>query len=550
VPLVRHPGPVRYPRTLALLGTAVLYVLVGPAVVLAVGVALAVPRSRRRLWAWLRPTRRVVAAWAGVVALLVAVPVVAPDGWFPIPFGPGTLVTPSYVGRAVRQQPIDLAVPQHPGLAPNGRSSMHNDAWSSDAYAGPGPTGDSPEVDTAWYGVEECATLAFDEHGRLVALCGDLGGPTLHVIDPETMRPLVTKELPERQDTGTRPWADLCGGSYFYLDADDRAVLATTDRRVLVVATDDGAGDPDLTVDASYDLTGVVPEDDCLIALMPDWEGRIWWVTRDGLVGTVTDRGEEPVVRTLDLGEEVANSLAASEDGGVYVVTVEALYKLVADDRGQDPVVRWRSPYDRGTEQKQGQLSRGSGTTPTILPSGLVAITDNADQRMHVLFLRAADGTEVCRAPVFEEGESATDNSLVAVGPASVVVENNHGYGGPWSTLLGRTTAGGFARVDAADGACEVAWTSEETAPTSVAKVSLQTGLVYAYTKRHSWWGVNAWYLTALDARTGRTAFAVRVGLGTMFNNHYSAVTLAPDGSVYVATLTGLVRVRDRVVED
>lgn len=541
----------RYARSLALLGTALLYLLLGPVVVLAVVVAFAVPRTRRRLWPWLRPTRRVVAAWAGAVALVVAIPVVAPDGWFPLPPGGGSLVTPSYVGRAVSERPIPMDLPQHPELAPNGRSSMHNDAWASDAYAGPGPTGDSPEVDTAWYGLEECATLAFDEHERLVALCGDLSGPTLHVIDPDTMRPLVTKDLPDRVgNSGKRPWQDLCGGSYFYLDAEDRAVLATTDRRVLVVATHDGQGDPDLTTEESYDLSGVVPKDDCLIALMPDWEGRIWWVTGDGLVGTITETGaEEPVVRTLDLGEEVANSLATGEDGGVYVVTVEALYKLVADDRRQRPVVRWRTTYDRGTSQKPGQLSQGSGTTPTLLPDGLVAITDNADQRMHVLFLRTDDGEEVCRAEVFEKGAGATDNSLVSVGEGGVVVENNHGYAGPWSTMLGFATQPGFARVDVADGECRVAWTSDQIAPTSVPKVSLQTGLVYAYTKRPSRWGANAWYLTAIDARTGRTAFAVRTGLGSMFNNHYAAVTLAPDGSAYIATLAGLVRVRDRVSE-
>ena len=92
---------------------------------------------------------------------------------------------------------------------------------------------------------------------------------------------------------------------------------------------------------------------------------------------------------------------------------------------------------------------------------------------------------------------------------------------------------------------CEVAWTSDQIAPTSVAKVSLETGLVYAYTTRSSRWGVNAWYLTAIEADTGRTAFSVRTGTGSMFNNHYAAVTLAPDGSVYVATLAGMVRVRD-----
>ena len=178
----------------------------------------------------------------------------------------------------------------------------------------------------------------------------------------------------------------------------------------------------------------------------------------------------------------------------------------------------------------------------------MVAITDNADSQMHVQFYDAVDGTLVCQAAVFGKDESASDNSLVAVGDTSVVVENNYGYTAPWTTMAGRATPGGLARVDADPdtGECSVGWRSDEVAPTSVAKVSLATGLVYAYTTRTSWWGVSAWYLTAIDARTGETAFSVRTGTGTLFNNHYSAVTLGPDGSAYVPTLGGMVRVRDR----
>ncbi|NPC97087.1 hypothetical protein HOQ23_09930 [Nocardioides sp. zg-DK7169] len=490
--------------------------------------------------AWLRPTWRVVAAWVAGVVAVTGLVVVIPDGWLPVPPGPGLAVSPSYLGRPARVQPIDMVVPQHPALAPNGRSTMHNDAWSSDAYPGPGPVGDSVEVDSAWFGLEECATLAFDRHDRLVALCGDLSGPTLRVLDPDSMRPLASKTLPERADTGTRPWEDLCGGSYFYLDAADRAVLATTDRRVLVVETSDAEGEADLTTHATHDLTSAVPEDDCLIALMPDWSGRIWWVTREGRVGTIARDGR---ISSLELGEEVANSMSVDESG-IYLVTTEALHKLAADRRDR-PVVRWRTAYDRGSERKPGQLTQGSGTTPTILPGGVVAITDNAEPRMNVVFVRAEDGAEICRAAVFDAGASATENSLVAVGDG-VVVENNHGYTAPWRTLLGRTTPGGFARVDHRDGDCEVVWTSEEVAPSSVAKASLATGLVYAWTKPQNRWGVNAWYFTALDARTGRTVFSVRAGLGTLMNNHYAAITLGPDGSAYIATLGGMVRVRDK----
>lgn len=528
----------RVPRSVVLVALGLLWFALGPVVPALAVAALLVPRVRR----WLRPSRGVVLGWLGAVVLLVAVVVVVPDGRLPIPPGAGLLVTPAYVGEAVTPQPIDLDIAQHPGLAPNGTSSMHNDAAATDAYSWPGPLGSSPEVDTAWFGIEECATLAIESAGRLVALCGTWSGPKLHVLDPDSLRPLVTRVLPRRTGAGdAKPWANLCAGAYFYLDAEDRAVVATTDRRILVVATHDADGDPALVTEESHDLTEVVPAEDCLVALMPDWGGRTWFVTQQGRAGFVPPDGGAPEV--IDLDEQIANSFAVGEDGGVHVVTVAALYKLGVE--AGRPRVTWRASYDRGSGTKPGQLSRGSGTTPTLLPDGLVAITDNAEPRMHVQFYDADDGRLVCETAVFDAGASATDNSLVSVGDG-VIVENNHGYASPLSTMLGRATTGGLARVDVDGEDCSVAWTSEEIAPSSVAKVSLATGLVYVYTTRRSRWGVSAWYLTALDARTGETAWSVRTGIGTLFNNHYSAITLAPDGSAYVATLAGMIRVRDQ----
>jgi PQQ enzyme-like repeat protein len=511
------------------------WLAVGPWIFVVLLVALLVPATRRRM----RPNRWVIGAVVGLVAIAVGVVVVLPDGRLPIPPGGGLLVTSSYDGHAATAQPIELAVPQHPGLAPNGRSSMHDDGWATDSYAGPGPLGRDPEVDSSWFGLEECATLAFDSRDRLVALCGNRSGPVLHVLDPGSMRPVETFDLPDRKKSDKRPWEDLCGGAYFYLDAEDRAVVATTDRRILTIDT---GGTDELRQVDEVDLADVVPDDDCLVALMPDWEGNTWYVTQDARVGVAGGTADP---RPLDLGGEIANSIAA-DDTGVYLVTTDAFVKVALDALGK-PAVVWEAAYDNGTEKKPGQLSAGSGTTPTVLPSGLVAITDNAEPQMHVQFYDGADGRLVCEAAVFGNDESASDNSLVAVGDASVVVENNYGYSGPWTTMAGRATPGGLARVDAGvdGGGCGVAWTSDEIAPTSVAKVSLATGLVYAYTTRPSWWGVSAWYLTALDARTGETAWSVRTGTGTLFNNHYAAVTLGPDGSAYVATLGGMVRVRD-----
>ncbi|GAB3792947.1 SMP-30/gluconolactonase/LRE family protein [Nocardioides ungokensis] len=527
----------RFQRSLTLLGVGLLWLALGPWVLPAALATLLVPRVR----AWMRPTWRAVAAVAAAVLALAGLVWLVPDGWLPIPPGPGALVTPGYVGRPAAVRPIRMEVPQQPHLAANGTGSVHDDAWATDTYPWSGPLGESPGVDTSWFGLEECAGLAVDSHDRLVGLCGDLHGRSLHVIDPDSMNPVATKELPGSGDTGTGSSEDLCAGGYFFLDDRDRAVVATTDRRVLVVATSDADGDPDLTTEASYDLTSQVPDHDCLVALMPDRDGRIWWTTQQGRVGTIDQSSGR--VRVLDLGEEIANSFAV-DGNDAYVVTTHALYRLDVGPSGR-PAVTWRTAYDRGSEQKSGQLSRGSGTTPTLLPGGLVAITDNADPRMDVVFYRTDSGDEVCRSAVFGDDESATESSLVSVG-TGVIVENNHGYGGPLSTAFGMTADGGLARVDVADGDCSVRWTSDEVAPSSVPKLSRANGLLYTYTKPHSWWGANAWYLTAIDARTGRSVFKVRTGLGALMNNHHSAVTLTRDGSAYVGTVGGLVRVRDR----
>ena len=153
----------------------------------------------------------------------------------------------------------------------------------------------------------------------------------------------------------------------------------------------------------------------------------------------------------------------------------------------------------------------------------------------------------ICRQPVFEKGASATDNSLIAAG-RSLVVENNYGYTGPTSTEDEQTTSPGIERVDVdSDGdGCRKVWRSGETSPTLVPKLSLGSGLVYAYTNPPNQAnGGDGWYLTGIDFRNGRTVFRKLAGEGLGFNNNYAPVTIGPDGTAYVGTLGGLVALRD-----
>ena len=143
-----------------------------------------------------------------------------------------------------------------------------------------------------------------------------------------------------------------------------------------------------------------------------------------------------------------------------------------------------------------------------------MAITDNADPMNVVVYRRGADVDGRARGvpvPVFDKGASATDQSLIAAGRA-IVVENNYGYRG-----RGRRPAASTRRRGSS------AWTSTATArvPQGVAQRTSarprrwpssrsRTGSSTPYTKRPPEDGEDAWYLTALDFRTGKTVYEQR----------------------------------------
>jgi hypothetical protein len=462
----------------------------------------------------------------------------------PIPEGPEASDPPAFLGAPARPKAISAPqAPAHPFMAANGRSNIHNDAYMSDAYAVAGPLGRNMERLSTFFAAD-CASVTFDRAGRIVSICVGLDGPRLVMLDPHTLDLLAEFALPPRQPGAANPFTDFAGGGYFYLDNQDRAVIPTTHHHIWVVEETDGALGPGFSLARDYDLSAAIGVDDKLFSALPDWAGRIWWVSQAGVVGTIAP--ESGAVRTLDTGEQITNSFAVDETGGVYVVSDGALYRFDAGEGGT-PAVTWREEYPNSGARKPGQVSPGSGTTPTLLGSEYVAITDNADPMDVVVYRRGRAVTSprrVCRQPVFEPGAGATDNSLIGFG-RSMIVENNYGYSGPTATTQGATTSPGLERVDITDTGCRTVWRSSERAPSVVAKASLATGLVYTYTKPPDPDGTDAWYFTALDFRKGTTVYKRLAGTGLGFNNHYAPVSIGPDGTAYVGALGGLVLLRD-----
>jgi hypothetical protein len=322
-------------------------------------------------------------------------------------------------------------------------------------------------------------------------------------------------------------------------------VISAANRHILVVGETGGTASPGFAVRRDYDVSSKVKQGDALISALPDWHGHIWFASKHGVVGIVTPGSGK--VSSIDTGEPIGNSFAVSQAGGVFIVTDKAMYRFEAR-RGR-PAVTWRRIYPNIGIAKPGQTEKGSGTTPALIGHRYVAITDNADP-MDVLVYERRPRTRgsrlVCKQPVFKKGASDTDQSLI-VTRRSMIVENNYGYTGPAATMNGGVTSPGIERVDLDRGGrgCHAVWTNQVRAPSVVPKLSLHAGLVYTYTKPKRDDHIDAWYLTALDFRTGETVYSRLAGAGAGFNNNYAPVTLGPHGIAYVGALVGLTMFRD-----
>lgn len=489
-----------------------------------------------------------VVAIVAVAAIAAGAPAQAA---VPIPQNPAELEgLDAFSGKVAKRHPVFAPrVPRHPFMAANGRNSVHNDAYQTDTYRNSGPLGRrtrifSQSID-GMGGLGSCGiTIAFDKRGRLITTCISATSVELRLMDPD-LDTVASHQLPPRIiPPGVNPLQSP-GGAYFYVDNKDRAVVSIG-RQIFVVAIR-GNG---LERVRTYDLTSVVPADDQLNSALPDWSGRLWFVTRQhGIVGAV-DPASGRALGTRRTGEAIGNSFAMDETGGVFVVTDKAQYRFDATRAGK-PKVSWRQPYDNVGVKKPGQFDAGSGTTPTLMGKKYLSIADNA-ARMQVVVMRRAKRLPrgqrrvICEQPVFRRGAGATENSVIATG-RSMIVENNYGYfPPPDATSNGKTTRPGVERVDIRRGGkgCRTVWKSSEISPSTVPKLSLASGLIYLYTKPKG--TPDAWYLTAVNFHTGKTVWRRLMGTGVLFNVHYAGITISPSGVLYTGVLGGTAAVADR----
>lgn len=105
--------------------------------------------------------------------------------------------------------------------------------------------------------------------------------------------------------------------------------------------------------------------DDYIVGLSPDWYGNVWFTSATGVVGYTNLETKYIKSITLPSGESVANSISTTREG-TFVATDHALYMISADGPTAALIIKWRYAYERGPGRKPGQLSWGTGSTPTI----------------------------------------------------------------------------------------------------------------------------------------------------------------------------------------
>lgn len=459
---------------------------------------------------------------------------------------------------------IDYSVPVQPGLAGLDRALMHSDTYQSDTHSGRGVLSETVSVAIRRAGgsaPRQCATFTFLSGGEVLALCGGLTSFRLTLIDPETLELLAYHDLPMRpsafEATVKRDpniiFGDTSGGAYFYLDDQDRAVVADARQFINWVRPEKTDRGWDMIVDRRIDMRAYVPNDcyhydnlrpkgecDALTTVMPVGDGQhVWWATRNGRFGVLNMETE--AVTQAALGEEIQNSFAV--DGPeAFIVSDHAMYRH--QFVGGEIREVWRLPYDRGTGRKVGSINQGSGTSPTLMGNRWVTFTDNADGRINLIIADRETGAQFCSVPLFADGASATDNSMIAT-ESFVIIENNSGYSNTYTQTDYGPVVGGVTRVDVTDEGCETAWESDLKVPSVVPKLSLATGVAYFYSFEPASDGERVWSLVGLDARTGAEVIRVPVGTGKGHNNNWASIAIAPNGDLWVGLRRGLARLRE-----
>lgn len=328
----------------------------------------------------------------------------------------------------------------------------------------------------------------------------------------------------------------------------------------------------------------VLNKDDAIVGLNVLWDGNLAFVTRRGIVGVLSNDFKQ--VRSLKLSdsktEEVSNSIAADEQGGIYVVSSEAMYRVqwTGSEISLNPSTgAWRANYDVGGAVVAGRHTKGSGTTPTLMGVNgqrLVAIADGAKVGRVVLFWRDAIPSDwqpigqgkdlrIAGEANIDYGDpkrtvSQTEQSLVVSGYGVAAVSNDYnnvaGASQAASSLgsVAHNLMNGLIQLFSAKpkvqpwGMQKFEWDpqtrklkavwarTDVSCPNAIPTVSQGSNRFYCVGAHKGHWTIEG-----VNWLTGDDHFRKYLGILPRYNSFYSATQLNGDGSMIYGSVNGVV---------
>lgn len=442
------------------------------------------------------------------------------------------------------------------------------------------------------------APLFWDDEGRLTAgaICNDTT-TCIVALNPKTFDIMATWAGPT--DQGATLFFPFFTYSTMF---QGRYVTPALGPRILEIQRTDTTNETSLKLVNEVDLSGLVGEQNQIINSAYDGDGNLWFTTggfRGAGVGSTNTSAvigyieSDGTINHLVLQDTNVENGVAMSGTTVYVNTGPAgandhpnavghLYALAPSPDGIR--ILYNETYDAGSSIKPGGISRGSGSSPSLLGTDYVAVTDNADTQIRLnIFKQASNASSssassstaendhgnskssnlVCTVPLFRPNASATENTLIthydgttysAVVTSSFAAPPVINFFNSSTTLnssghVVTTAAPGFVRVDfdPRDGpSCRVRW-EVDLPGTGIPTLSTAAGLLYQYHQdgELAREGGLEWYVSAVDYESGEVVWRVRTGTGPLFNNNYQSPTLGPDGAVYEWVQGGIVKVFD-----
>lgn len=492
------------------------------------------------------------------------------------------LVAIATMAIATASSPANAALPTNPWLADSPWPVTHQHPYAQAASPLPGPAAaarlGSPQwVDTGLINITLAMSPRYRDGNRVYWGSNVTSVYKLAVVNGKLTK-LATLAKP---GNALGALATPTSGAYTVVDIEN--TFYTVQGTTLLAYRDGGT----LTSAIALARRITLPEDiaagdDAIVGINLLWDGNIAFATRDGKAGVI--RRDFTQVQGVTLGagdEEVSNSIATDEQGGIYVVSSKAMYRVqwtgsavsLAEHTGA-----WRAEYNAGSAGAGGgRLGAGSGSTPTLMGTAgqkFVVITDGARVANLVLFWRDAipadwqpvaagkDRRIAAEMPVnfgnAARAETKSEQSVLVSGYGAVVVSNDYRNverisGSTGYPVIDQLANGVIVfnssnplvqpwgvqkfQWDTTTRTLRSSWVRNDVScPNAIPVMSEATNRFYCVGAH-----LGSWTIESLDWTSGGIHFRKYIGVLPRWNSFYASTQLTGDGGIVYGSFNGAV---------